>query len=241
MVQIGLAALISLSDRVVGRRDDSNHGEVRDQEIVFQKFPDNVLLGDLWSKLRNGDHTWPPYAISSRGGVTGVDFHNKIKFAAFARGEILPPLTLLSSVRNATFDNDSTGSKSQSLTRDRTLELASIDFWLSQAAQAPSLRGGRVNIESNAPAVVEEIWLEFHEDIMDLVESKWDLNGGDRMIQRLTEDISLYLQRFLKPPQEYFAWVAFLRAAKVLQCFCQGPDTAGLAGILQEDKLVYLL
>ncbi|KAF3076385.1 hypothetical protein CFAM422_001472 [Trichoderma lentiforme] len=151
MVDIGLAGLSEtarLAQPKVNR--DSN-------EILYAEFPGPVILEDLWLHLREGQHTWPPYATNARGGVRGLATHSLIQHSAFRDDERLPQLTLLNSVHKARMSTAKTSTASQNLERDRILELASIDFWLSHAAATNSISEGKSNLIINTPAIVEEI------------------------------------------------------------------------------------
>ncbi|KAK4443618.1 hypothetical protein QBC34DRAFT_416673 [Podospora aff. communis PSN243] len=216
------------------------------KEIIHVDFHSSVVLDDLWVRLRNGDHTWPPYAINARGGgladMVPVSSAPLITFSAFAdEGEKLPPLTLLRSVHDARLTASAAG-KPKTLLRDRILELACIDLWLAHAAVTESIDEGERNLVSNAAAVVEEIWLEFGYAIMDTRDEQWSRDGGDWAVRRLAKRICEHLSEELSSPAEvYFAWVAFLRAVKVLECINDGPDRWRALSSFEDDLLVYMV
>ncbi|KAK0620582.1 hypothetical protein B0T14DRAFT_234406 [Immersiella caudata] len=219
--------------------------ESKPEEIVYADFHSSVVLDDLWVCLRNGDHTWPPYAINARGGglvdMVPASSTPLINFSAFRdEEEKLPPLTLLRSVHDARLAGSK--SKPKTLLRDRILELASIDLWLAHASVTESIDEGETNLVSNAAAMAEEIWLEFGYAIMDTRDESWSRDGGDWAVRALAKRICEHLSRELSSPAEvYFAWVAFLRAVKVLQCIDDGPDTSTALRSFEDDLLVYMV
>ncbi|KAL7786856.1 hypothetical protein V8C43DRAFT_289633, partial [Trichoderma afarasin] len=238
MVDIGLAGL-SQTARLA--QPKANRPAVDSNEIIYAEFPDPVILGDLWIHLREGEHTWPPYAINARGGVRGLATHSLVQHSAFRDDERLPQLTLLSSVHKSGMSTAGTSTVSQNLERDRILELASIDFWLSHAAATNSISKGKSNLVINTPAIVEEIWLKFSQEIMDTRKELWNPGGGDMPVRKLANHISDFLSDFLGSPAEiYFVWVAFLRAVKVMECVANGPQTFPALHIFENDILVYL-
>ncbi|KAL6800045.1 hypothetical protein J3E68DRAFT_397265 [Trichoderma sp. SZMC 28012] len=211
-------------------------------EILYAEFPGAMILEDLWLHLREDKHTWPPYATNARGGVRGLATHSHVQHSAFRDDERLPQLTLLSSVHKARMSTAKTNTASQNLERDRILELASIDFWLSHAAATNSISEGKSNLIINTPAIVEEIWLEFCDEIMQTREERWNPSGGDMHVRKLANSISDFLCDFLGSPAEnYFVWVAFLRAVKVMECVANGPRTFSALDMFENDILVYLV
>ncbi|QYT02235.1 hypothetical protein H0G86_009241 [Trichoderma simmonsii] len=239
MVDIGLAGLSQAARLAQSKADQT---AVDSDEIVYAEFPGPIILGDLWLHLREGEHTWPPYAINARGGVRGLATHSLVQHSAFRDDERLPQLTLLSSVHKAGMSTAETSTASQVLERDRILELASIDFWLSHAAATNSISKGKSNLILNTPAIVEEIWLEFYDEIMQTREELWNPGGGDMHVRNLANSILDFLCDFLGSPAEiYFVWVAFLRAVKVMECVANGPSTYRAFHIFRNDILVYLV
>ncbi|KAK3295116.1 uncharacterized protein B0H64DRAFT_138505 [Chaetomium fimeti] len=213
-------------------------------EVIYTSFPDQGVfrLDDLWQRLRAGEHTWPPYAINARGGVTGLEPTTLTKFAAFGENAPLPPLALLQSVHDAAHSPDKGGVSKPLLARDRLVELASLDLWLSCAADTPALAEGEGNLVSNAPAVVEELWLDLGSDIMRTREERWSRDGGDYAVRQLAKRMTAWIERVVRSPAErYFVWVAFLRAVKVMECVQDGPSTYEALGMFKNDILVYLV
>lgn len=236
MVDIGLAGL---SQTARWAQPKAKRPAVNSNEILYAEFPGSMILEDLWLHLREGQHTWPPYAINARGGVRGLATHLLVQHPAFRDDERLPQLTLLNSVHMSTAR---TSMVSQNLERDRILELASIDFWLSQAAATNSISEGKSNLIINTPAIVEEIWLDFCDEIMQTREERWNPSGGDMHVRKLAKSISDFLCDFLGSPAEnYFVWVAFLRAVKVMECVANGPRTFPALDMFENDILVYLV
>ncbi|KAM6485990.1 hypothetical protein HDV62DRAFT_265017 [Trichoderma sp. SZMC 28011] len=239
MVDVGFAGL---SHSARSAQPKANRPAVDSNDILYAEFPGSMILEDLWLHLREGKHTWPPYAENARGGVRGLATHSLVQHSAFRDDERLPQLTLLSSVHKARMSTAETNTASQVLERDRILELASIDFWLSHAAATNSISEGKSNLIINTPAIVEEIWLEFCDEIMQTREERWNPSGGDMHLRKLAESISDFLCGFLASPAEnYFVWVAFLRAVKVMECVSNGPRTFPALDMFENDILVYLV
>ncbi|KAK4070591.1 hypothetical protein Trihar35433_5058 [Trichoderma harzianum] len=240
MVDTGLAGL---SETARLAQPKANQTAVDSKEILYAEFPGPIILEDLWLHLREGEHTWPPYAINARGGVRGLATHSLVQHPVFRDDERLPQLTLLNSVRKARMMSTAeTSTASQVLERDRVLELASIDFWLSHAAATNSISKGKSDLIINTPAIVEEIWLEFCDEIMRIQEKGWNPSGGDMHVRKLANSISDFISDFLGSPAEiYFVWVAFLRAVKVMECVANGPRTYPALDIFKNDILVYLV
>lgn len=125
--------------------------------------------------------------------------------------------------------------------RDRNIELASIDYWLSHAATCHSILGSRSNFLVNVPGIVEELWARFSDDIMAIHEQKWSRDEGDVMIQRLASRMSNVLKMlFASPAEQFFVWVALLRGTKVRQYIRDGPNTGSAQNLFDDDILVYL-
>ena len=206
--------------------------------IEYVRFSDDPTLKELWARLRDGIHTWPPYAINARGGTVDTIPHRLIQLPVFPEGELVPPLLLLRSVQEAV--TQETRSPDPLLVRDGNLELASIDHWLSHAATCPSIaHNNRSNLLVTAPGIVEELWARFGDDIMRIREYKWSRDGGDYEIQTLAEIMSSTLKRLLpdSPAQQFFVWVALLRATKVMQCIRDGPFTGYMPPALFDDDV----
>ncbi|KAH0526653.1 hypothetical protein TsFJ059_009950 [Trichoderma semiorbis] len=239
MVDISLAGL-SQTARLA--QPKANRPAVGNNEIIYAEFPGALILGGLWLHLREGEQTWPPYAINGRGGVRGLATHSLVGHSAFRDDERLPQLTLLNSVHRARMSTAERSTASQILDRGRILELASIDFWLSYAAATNSISKGKSDLIINTPAIVEEIWLKFFHEIMSTRRELWNPGGGDMHIRKLANSISDFLSDFLGSPAEiYFVWVAFLRAIKVMECVADGPRTSSALGMFENDILVYLV
>ncbi|KAK4085170.1 uncharacterized protein Triagg1_160 [Trichoderma aggressivum f. europaeum] len=241
LVDIGLAGL-SQTVRLAQPKANRSAVDSNSNEIIYAEFPGPLILEDLWLHLREGQHTWPPYAINARGGVRGLATHSLVRHSAFKEDERLPQLTLLNSVHKARMSTVETSTASQVLERHRILELASIDFWLSCAATTDSISKGKSNLIIITPAIVEETWVRFFDEIMDTRKELWNLGSGDMHARRLANSISDFLSDFLGSPAElYFVWVAFLRAVKVMECVANGPCTEPALDIFANDVLVYLV
>lgn len=221
-------------------------------KVIYTTFPDQGLfrLDDLWQRLRAGEHTWPPYAINARGGITDLEPTTLVPFPAFGEGEgegegaHLPPLALLQSVRDAAGSKaNGFPSSRQTLARDRLLELASLDLWLARAARTHAVAEGEGNLVSNAPAIVEEMWLDFGHEIMRTREERWSRDGGDWAVRQLAKRMTAWLARTLggSRGEQFFVWVAFMRAVKVMECVQDGPSTYEALGLFRNDILVYLV
>jgi hypothetical protein len=235
MVDVGFAGIrqsITLKDPERSFAGDMSH------EIRYVTVRDEIILGDLSNHLRRGGHTWPPYAVNARGGILKPEPHQRIKFVTFDEAtESLPPLLLLRSVLEVHESKDRVAS--QALALDRTIELASLDHWLSWAAKTRSIQDGELNLQQHTPTIIEDIWRRFATDFMDIRHSRRDT--GDEGIIDLAESISKSLLEVKHSPAEhYFIWVAFLRTVKVLQCISEGTDTFDVQNDLEEDLLVYL-
>ncbi|KAI0465550.1 hypothetical protein F4859DRAFT_377378 [Xylaria cf. heliscus] len=279
MVNIGLAGLAYTAHKAVSKRKQDGPSTnstnsvvttaiepppVEAGEIRYVDFQDAVVLKDIWVHLREGKHTWPPYAVNARRGFMTTSLSQSsetIKFAAFRDHELLPPLVLLESVRrshlklpsakkggSATSSGGSptsmpVSSGAAGLARDRLVELASIDCWLWRASEARSVAEGvsGAAVTVNAAAIVEEIWLVFGQRIMDEWEEQMH-ERGDARVQSLARTMSRWLAGILESPAErYFVWVAFLRATKAMVCVDNGPKTGSVLDIFKADSLVFLL
>lgn len=127
------------------------------------------------------------------------------------------------------------------LVRDQTLELASIDYWLSHAAACLSIAGNKWNLLATVPGIVEELWTLYNNEFTKIREHNWSRDAGDHEIQTLARRISNRLQRlFYSPAVEFFVWVALLRATKVLLCVRDGPYTYNEHELFEDDILIYL-
>ncbi|KAI4182009.1 MAG: hypothetical protein L6R41_006267 [Letrouitia leprolyta] len=193
--------------------------------IEYTQFPEDVMLKELWSSLRDGRHTWPPYVRNARGCFTDPTPHRFMQLSMFPEGEVVPPLLLLRSVKEAL--TEEARPAYPSLMRDRTLELASIDYWLSHAATCPSIGTSRSYLLITVPGIVEEIWDTYGDDISHIREYIWNCDGGDSEIQSLARRMSAFLEGLFpeSPAEQFFVWVALLRATKVMQCIRDGPGT----------------
>ncbi|CAH0051583.1 unnamed protein product [Clonostachys solani] len=248
LTEIALAGLRHTALKARGKRSDVS---LVDKEIRYVSLSDSVLLKDLWVHLRQGRHTWPPYATNARTGFATTELeHGNAEitdFGAFGNKLSLPPLWLLESVRSeALHDKGHVGAAAASVPRDRLLELASIDYWLWQASEkVPALFESSTdgaNVLTNAPAMVEEVWLVFGDDIMHRWRKQYDRGQGDAHVTTMARDIGKHFGKLLHTPAErYFAWVALLRAAKTMECIKGGPETYDITDMLQSDQLVYLL
>lgn len=116
MVDMGLAGL---SETARLTQPKVNWPAVDSHEIIYAEFPHAVILRDLWVYLREGQHTWPPYAINARGGVRGLATHLLVQHSAFRDDERLPQLTFLNSVHKAGMSTAETSTAPQVLERDR--------------------------------------------------------------------------------------------------------------------------
>ena len=230
MVDIATTALSDLED---GREPaDPNSKEIR-----YVKFPGDILLNDLWSHLRDGGHTWPAYAMNGRGGITEPSPHEQIPFVTFPN-ETLPPLLLVETVAAAKYSTS--GLPTDHLIRERTVEIASLDYWLSNAAATSLTLNAEVNLD-NIPSILEEIWTAFWDEISDVVREKWSSEGNFQDVQRLAISMSRYIDGlFPSKAVQYFLWVAFLRATKVWQCVTVGADTSDALDLFNDDLLIYL-
>ncbi|KAI0874973.1 hypothetical protein GGS24DRAFT_489656 [Hypoxylon argillaceum] len=281
MVNIGLAGLAYTADNAIRKQKQNtpatngtnpavpvaDSSPVEANEIRYVDFQDTVVLKDLWVHLREGKHTWPPYAVNARGGFMTTSLSQSseaITFAAFGKHEPLPPVILLDSVRRSHLKlpsgkrggsetksggspaSSSSSSSAANLARDRLVELAALDCWLWRASEARGVAegGSGAAVVVNAPAIVEEVWLEFGQRIM----TDWEEQGvrphdrGDAGVRSLARAISRWLAGFLvSPAEQYFVWVAFLRAAKAMVCVDGGPRTGQVLDIFKADSLVFLL
>ncbi|KAK0383139.1 hypothetical protein NLU13_9052 [Sarocladium strictum] len=258
LVQVALAGLsltLGQTKQASSGRGDGMSPPLGGQQVVYGQLPDHGVLGldDLWTRLRGGGRTWPPYAINARGGVTDVDTTLLVPFPLFGEDVHLPPLTLSQALREEASLSAAMSYSSRKrmrkgsgdLSRARTLEVASIDLWLSRAAMTRAIREGGVggmNMTSIAPALVEELWLDFANRIVRTYHDRWSRDGGDSAVRQLAVDMTEEMALTVSTPCERcFVWVAFLRAVKVMQCIDEGPRTQGALGIFREDIPVYLV
>ncbi|KAH6843153.1 hypothetical protein B0I37DRAFT_418277 [Chaetomium sp. MPI-CAGE-AT-0009] len=219
-------ALIGLSYTLHSMPHKPPRSTLLKTELIYTTFPDQgpSRLDDLWQRLR--------------GGVTGLEPTTLTTFAAFGEGVPLPPLALLKSVHDAAHspraDKAATAGapaqqQQQQLARDRLVELASLDLWLSCAARTAA-----------------ELWLDFGTDIMRTREERWSpRDGGDYAVRQLAKRMAGRIARVLfpgsTPAEQYFVWVAFLRAVKVMLCVQDGSSTYDALGVFKNDILVYLV
>lgn len=220
-------------------------------KVAYVEFPDGGVHGldDLWRRLRAGEHTWPPHAINARGGVADPGPPGVLAdFSAFGQGVKLPPLALLASVRDARRTTAGEHGR-QNLARDRILELASIDLWLSRAvaaAEAAAATGYISNLlVDKAPALVEELWLCFGNAIMETRRKRWSRDGGDWSVRELAEKMDKELasarMASLRASERCIVWIAFMRAVKVMECIREGSNTVEALGTFKNESLVYLV
>lgn len=178
--------------------------------------------------------------MNGKGGILEPDSHRVIEFAAFPTDELLPPLSLLRSIKNFQHEHDK--SPPLSLSRSRTIELASLDWWLSHAGATHSILTSKDNLLVNTPAIVEEMFQRFQDEFFDAVQAQWSPDGGQPQVNRLANMIHDWLHTtFEEPADRYFLLVAFLRAIKVMQCIKQGSDTRTAYALFKEDVLVYIV
>ncbi|KAL8940507.1 MAG: hypothetical protein Q9216_002794 [Gyalolechia sp. 2 TL-2023] len=227
----------------------TKQAQIQDQEkdesviqsgVKCVQFPDDVTLKELWSRLRDGSHTWSPYALNARGGLIDPTPHRLMQLSVFPEGQVVPPLLLLRSVQEAL--TQETACADSRLMRDRNLELASIDYWLSHAATCPSIAASSSNLLLTIPGIVGEVWGTYGSDIMHIRGHKWTRDGGDSEIQSLARRLSASLESIFpkSPAEQFFISVALLRATKVMQCIRYGTSTLWVQNIFDDDILVYL-
>ncbi|KAL9025842.1 MAG: hypothetical protein Q9196_005401 [Gyalolechia fulgens] len=240
MIEVEMAGLVITTKQARMQNQVKKYELAVESGIEYVQFPDDPTLKELWSNLRDGSHTWPPYALNARGGSIDPTPHKLVQLSVFPEGEVVPPLLLLRSVQEALAQE--TRSADPSLMRDRNLELASIDYWLSHAATCPSIGASRSNLLLTIAGIVEEIWTTYGRDIMDIREHQWNREGGDSEIQSLARRMSAFLESHFpeSPAEQFFIWVALLRATKVMQCIRDGPCTVGAQKLFDDDILVYL-
>ncbi|RDL30005.1 uncharacterized protein BP5553_10632 [Venustampulla echinocandica] len=213
--------------------------ELESLPAMIDNIHEEIILADLWTKLRNGGHTWPPYALNARGGTSEPEPHMFIDFKVFnEQTERLPPILLLESVRDHYGGRNKAAA--QILNQDRTTELASLDHWFSQAAKTDSISNGVLNIIQYAPAIIHDVYIRFRYEILQLRHLDKEREKGDVRIRKLAEEISdsLYQVRHSEV-EHYFIWVVLLRAVKVMQCVKDGADTWAAQKIFSDDLLVY--
>ena len=245
------AVLKRSNELVLNVRADTSEVELRSAGIHFVSLTGDPTLQELWSYLRDGKHTWPPFAMNGHDGMLEPAPHQFIKFPAFPEENTLPPLLLLRSVHNDLNGlNPHTTSQTRAvdrhlhLARDRLLELSAIDHWLAHAGSTAAVVSSRVNLLISTPGIVEEVWTKFHGGIMDVQrEDKWSREGGGfEEMQRLATKIDDWLGFELTTPAErFYVWVALLRAVKVLTCVGEGPATGNVSDLFDDDVLVYLV
>jgi hypothetical protein len=235
MIEVAFAGLrrcIELQDPHLSSSTQLNH------EFRHTKLRDEIVLADLWNKLRKGGHTWPPYAINARGGTLDPHPHQIIKFAVFEHeDDFLPPIFMLRPIREAC-ETEREGF-AHTISQDETIEIAYLDYWLSWAAKTASIASGSLNVLKYAPAIVEDMYNLFMMHGRDIRYSQRE--EGDEKIRSVAFSISRSLSEVQHTlAEEYFIWVAFLRTVKVVRRIVQGTDTDHVQKILQEDTLVYL-
>ncbi len=235
VVFAGLAHTVSFTESKISVSERMSH------EILFCKVREEVILADLMIRPRGGGHTWPLYAINARGGTLDPEPHLLIEFSSFVqKSERLLPVLLLQSVRDPQSGMHDRSLRPEIIGRDCTIELASIDHWLSRAAQTRSISQGRLNLLVSTPRIIEDIWNHFTYHFMWLRHSEHEREGGNHHIRDLAILISDWL--FGTPHSDvehYFIWIALLRTIKVVQCIKGGPDTKDACDFFEDDVLVY--
>ncbi|MCJ1399892.1 hypothetical protein MMC11_003095 [Xylographa trunciseda] len=181
-----------------------------------------------------GKTTYPSYAINAKGGVVVSGKYELVAFDCLAQR--IPPIELLNDDKHRA--RKSMVQDVSTLTKDLT-ELMSLDCWLSFCGRLPEISDGPSNLLRTMPAFIQRIMTDFAMEFAILDRTSKD--GGFQIIQDIADSLKEALvEHGLSKPEQLFALVAMLRAAKTALCVIHGPDTAKLREVLLHDVQVYL-
>lgn len=184
--------------------------------------------------IRAGKTTYPSYAINAMGGIVIAGTYQPVEFEMFSQR--IPPIELLHSYEhqvNRKFHQDT------QTVMDNLAELMGLDCWLSFCGRLPEIYDGPSNLLRHLPALVQHIMSDFEFEFANL--DRTSNNGGFQIIQDIADSlIGALKKQNLIDPEQLFALVALLRAAKMALCVIHGTDTKNLRDVFLHDVQVYL-
>ena len=187
--------------------------------------------------LRDGRGTHPPYAINAMGGIIVSGKYQRCRFDVFETE--IPPIEILYNVDNQ--GNACQGLNNGSRAIIESLgELVGLDTWLSFCGRLPEICNGRSGLLRRMPSLALKMMTGFEYEFRNL--DRTAAEGGYQIIQELGQLVVRELERQeLSDAEQLFAAVAMLRTAKMALYIVQGPSTAKLREILDQDVQVYLV
>ena len=184
--------------------------------------------------VRAGNRTYPSYAINAKGGTLVSGTYEMVKFDAF--DTCISPIELL---KGDGYQARRSYAQDLPALLDNTAELMSLDCWLSLCGRLPEICDGPSNLLRTMPALVQRIMTDFELEFAIIDRTSSD--GGFQIIQDIADSLKQALvEHNLSEPEQLFACVALLRAAKTALCVIYGTDTAKLKEVLLHDVQVYL-
>lgn len=188
--------------------------------------------------IRAGNATYPSYALNAKGGVVVSGFYKPVVFARFPSH--LPPIELLHSYDHQVRRGVRNQNQQPSVIVDDLAELMGLDTWLSLCGRTPPIYDGPNKLLRTLPALAQRILSDFEFEFSNL-DRTTSADGGFQLVQTVADSLTAALEeQNLSEPEQLFAMVAFLRAAKTALCVVRGPDTAQLRDVLDHDIQVYL-
>lgn len=188
--------------------------------------------------IRAGNTTYPSYALNAKGGVVVSGFYKPVVFARFPSH--LPPIELLHSYDHQVRRGVRNQNRQPSVIVDDLAELMGLDTWLSLCGRTPPIYDGPNKLLRTLPALAQRILSDFEFEFSNL-DRTTSADGGFQLVQTVADSLTAALEeQNLSEPEQLFAMVAFLRAAKTALCVVRGPDTAQLRDVLDHDIQVYL-
>ena len=197
-----------------------------------KRTADRLPRYDDW--IRTGNRTYPSYAINAKGGIVVSGTYDMVKFDAF--DNCIPPIELLEWDSHQV--QKSYAHELPTILAN-TAELMSLDCWLSFCGRLPEICNGPSNLLRNMPALVQRIMVDFEDELR--IVDRTSSDGGFQIIQQIADNLKQALvEHNLSEPEQLFAIVALLRAAKTALCVIRGTDTTKLRDVLLHDVQVYL-
>lgn len=188
--------------------------------------------------IRAGNSTYPSYAVNAKGGVVVSGFYKPVVFARFPSH--LPPIELLHSYDHQVRRGVRNQHQQPSVIVDNLAELMGLDTWLSLCGRTPPIYDGPSKLLRTLPTLAQRILSDFEFEFSNL-DRTTSTDSGFQLIQTVADSLTAALvEQNLSEPEQLFAMVAFLRAAKTALSVVRGPGTAKLRDVLDHDIQVYL-
>lgn len=192
--------------------------------------------------MREGESTFPPYAINARHGTIISGDYKAVHIPGFHA-----PLFPLELLNDYGYQVDRSQPSNTATTRARLAELMALDSWLSHCGRQPEISGDSGNssitdLQHTMPALVQRMMDSFEFEFANL--DRTAVDGGFQIVKEVAQNLLGTLSgniEGLSPAETTFALVAMLRAAKMALCVVQGTDTSDLREILMNDVQVHLV